>query len=39
MFDNVVRDLIVFGIVIGLAIAGIVEGIAWLLPHLHVTWR
>lgn len=41
MFDDLVSGLIVLGIVIGLAIAGLVLFCVWLFSHVDISiaWR
>lgn len=37
-FEHIVRDLITFGVVIGLAIAGLIWLAVWVFSHLSITW-
>ena len=40
MFDGLIGGLVLFGIVVGLCIAGAVWGIDhWVLPHIVIGWK
>jgi hypothetical protein len=38
MFDNLIRDLLLMGVVIGLGIAGLIWLGACLWSHLSIAW-
>lgn len=38
MFDNLIRDLILIGVVIGLGIAGLIWLGVWIWSHLSIAW-
>lgn len=38
MFDNLIRDLLIAGAVLGLGIAGLIWLAVWLWSHLSIAW-
>jgi uncharacterized membrane protein YciS (DUF1049 family) len=39
IFDGVIEDLIALGIAIGLALAGLIWGVFYLVQHIHISWK